>query len=206
MTQKKKREDATLYRPTVANRMLPILAAGIIALIIAMTITQINTFEWDTFLPYLLLSLIMLLSTITLGCFYTVYHFIFNDRLILSPDGIDFVILGTSGFAEWDDMVEFDVRNIRLSQPIDVSHNTLKRLFSLGKGYRCIPVFHIIDIPQSLRGKLKLEEFAETDFGRDLYHYAPHLFDGKAKRLSSEDELLDEEDDLVADKLESRRR
>ncbi len=44
-----------------------------------------------------------------------------------------------------------------------------------------IPIKECVVIPRRYRGfgAIVWDKFAQTDFGRDLHHYAPHLFKGK---------------------------
>lgn len=209
MTQKKKHDDITVFRPSPLQRIGTAVALGIVAIsMLGMVVLIASTSESDYHPTAYRLFLVVSFMLGAMGMVYWAYHMFVNDSLIVTPDGLQFVILGTSGFAGWDNMVRLDKRGIHLEQPITVSHNTLTRLLYMGRAFQCIPINYVIPIPQGLR-KIKLREFAETDFGRELFHYAPHLFDDvddKTKRLASEGELLDEEDDFIVEKHESRQR
>ena len=209
MTQKKKHDDFEVFRPPRFQRIGTVLGLGFIAIIMLGIVVLMASTPSSDYNPTAYRLLLMVSFSLgALGMVYWAYHTVVNDCLIITPDGLQFVILGTSGFAEWDNVVRLDNRGIHLAQPITVRHNTLARLLYMGRAYQCIPINYVIPIPQGLR-KIKLQEFTETDFGRELYHYVPHLFDGvddKAKRLWSEEVPLDEENYLTEDKLESRRR
>ena len=213
MTQKKKHDDFKVFRPTALNRILPFLMLGTITLNFMCSFSRLQPSLSDID-PALLSLIIIGLIIFSIAAFfwmYKSYHAILHDRIVLTPDGIDFIIQGTSGFAGWDLVDKLNIRGIHLSQPIDVSHNTLKRTLSFGRGYRRIPLSYIVDVPSTFRGRIKLAEFLATDFGRDLLQYAPHLFaddDSKAKRLApdEDEQALGEERYVFADEHESRQR
>ena len=48
-----------------------------------------------------------------------------------------------------------------------------------------LPIPHFVRIPErdDEPGEIDWDAFAQTPFGRDLLFYAPHLFDGKLKKV-----------------------
>ncbi len=69
----------------------------------------------------------------------------------------------------------YEVWGIRLSEDAMLSKTWLSNLPYESRDF--IPITLITNIPLNRDKSINLEKFKETEFGQDLYHYAPHLFE-----------------------------
>ncbi len=107
-----------------------------------------------------------------------------NSHNIFTPDDMVFNSMGWSGKTRWDNMKNFGYRKIGRNKHFGIELHTPMRLqksrFSMGKmDETFLSISNGIPTKGLFDRTSDYDKFAQTDFGRDLLHYAPHLFEGK---------------------------
>lgn len=170
---KGKNDGLKVYRPTGLNSLNPI------PFVIGLTIFP-SVFIWE----YGWLWICLLIPVAT---FVGWISFIQARRtcIVLSKDGIEYRFGQMRTFASWDNLSHFGVKHSGRgsSRKGFFLHESLrKHLLGVEYSQDFFDVSNVINVPTQWEGFIKgtvvdLEKFAKTEFGQDLLHYAPHLFE-----------------------------
>lgn len=192
---KRKRYEHTVYRPPGHMRAVFSIQLPFILLV---------TMVFGSWMLYALRTGSLFELLFTGGLFYCtsmniwlILNWAFIARLIVSPEGIEYNFGGYSGFAFWHDMECLGDRRsplgqvwgIILNRRIDLMPTQVRSFLpfsSSGPDYlrTFISLNHIVLVQKKgfPRPKVNVNDFRCTPLGQDLFHYAPHLFEGvKAK-------------------------
>lgn len=118
-----------------------------------------------------------------------------QQHLAIYEDGLEYRMGGNRIFSRWEDLQRFESRASGKSRILGIATlavekrqegNAFERFLLMGRYENFIPL-QIVRVPTRWDGcwtgmVVDSAKFAETDFGRELLHYAPHLFEyGKEK-------------------------
>ncbi len=115
-------------------------------------------------------------------------HMVFVDRLIISEAGVEYYASGVHGRTTWDNLDAFAFvaieRNrenvIRYTERVDVNAHPFMKITGFDHVMeRWLPLQYWAIIPRQSNFNLEMdrEKFKQTPLGKDLLHYAPHLFE-----------------------------
>jgi hypothetical protein len=133
-----------------------------------------------------------------------------QEQLAIYKTGLEYRLGNNRIFSCWEDLQRFEIRDKGRSQRIGVSSTKLEKRqegnrldkLLLSNRYTDFIPFHLIDVPAYYVNPQKFEKillgyvpvandsqplvdiakFAETDFGRELLHYAPQLFEASEEK------------------------
>ena len=121
-------------------------------------------------------------------------EYIFHFAIIISPDGIWFHGYGKR-FYKWDSLICLNTKNTGISKQnswgIKAQNTQIVYLNVVAKWLvgnwiynNFIPLQGIVKVPRKKLLFRDMEAFKNTEFGQELFRFAPHLFDevGKEKR------------------------
>ena len=108
--------------------------------------------------------------------FWMGFWILCGNKFLITPNGLEFVMFGWQGYTAWENIQELNSHQLKLKSPIKVQNHILP---ILGTYRDVIPLVNIVDLPKRFLFRIHWQKLAQTDFGRDLLHYAPHLFEGK---------------------------
>ena len=151
---------------------------------------------------------IIWLINITIAMLTLTVYFLFiqvaESSLVIYEDGLEWRRGKSYLFAEWKNMRAIVRKNegdaatygIQLIKSVDVEINGLLDRFFFGSSTDYIRLTGLVTVPMRWEGfrkgnLIKLEEFAETEFGQDLMHYAPQLFEDEDDEELLEDDIDD---------------
>jgi hypothetical protein len=141
----------------------------------------------DSMTTWIINGFVMLLYS---SFFFTLFVLAGRTSLAIYEEGIEWRRGGSSMFATWDNLSHIGAKNegdatthgIFLHRQIESKVNSWvdKHFFALSGDY--IRLTGFVKVPINFKGLLKgseidFDEFAKTEFGQDLLHYAPHLFE-----------------------------
>jgi hypothetical protein len=121
-----------------------------------------------------------------------------QQHLAIYENGLEYRMGGNRRFSRWEDMRHFEIRPQGKSSVIGIYSSHIEKRHEgsfierlLSSSHNDLIPLSVVHVPSRrinwwTRSIVDTEKFAETDFGRELLHYAPHLFeDGeeKAKNL-----------------------
>ena len=105
-----------------------------------------------------------------------------QTSIAIHEDGIEYHYGNSSAFSTWDNVKHINKLGIFLHQPIKpvVDGGFIDKLLLWRRTMTYIPFSDLVHVPRRwLNYKqgfvIDFEKFANTAFGRDLRHYAPHL-------------------------------
>lgn len=195
MTQKKKHHADDVNHRSTHIYQKP-LGIRIVALLVGLPVAGfILTFLWDTIIQDVQLpaDLPMIVFIVYGGVCMMYYgiHFSLKNRLVTSAKGIDLYYYGATSHVDWDNLSHFvevaEERKlyfgIELLEPLEYQRGGYHALMVLAAILPCeyIPLSRFTDVPfyKVGFGKYEIADdlLLKTPLGRDLYHYAPHLFD-----------------------------
>jgi hypothetical protein len=172
-----------VYHPAVWKRLVAVLMFIIIPIQAA--------YLWRDFLQLNeslkgIILTIILAALIGIACWYA-FEYAFRTYIFVTDEGIGVNGLHR-GFITWDALEKFawagSLKNriwgIRTIRSLDYQSGFWSGLL----GGNFIPLSHVIGRPSPAKVEMlvmeigvNLDKFAETPFGQDLLHYAPHLFE-----------------------------
>lgn len=191
---KAKREDAPIrvYRPTwliIASNCLIGLPLFSILAFLVWAFLERNMGRFDIFAIVMLVVIFVIQACLL----WYLYILIFQTRLILYEDGLDLQQGSAHYFTNWENMSHFGGRSsgkavqfgIYLHAPIQQEPSNFLERVSFGKESNFLPITYVMLMPRRWSlGSVTVDSQAlsQTQFGRELLHYAPHLFEyGKEK-------------------------
>ena len=125
-----------------------------------------------------------------------------QTQMTVSEEGIEFQQGGARWFITWDNISHFGKRyygrqqqvGIFLHEQVEPEVTGLADKLFFGRKKDFIDLYQLVDIPRRFgifRRPINFEKLAETDFGRDVAYYAPHLLQEPKKEKPKIDRLLD---------------
>jgi hypothetical protein len=112
-----------------------------------------------------------------------------QQHLAIYENGLEYRVGNNRRFSIWEDMQRFEIRPQGKSSVIGIYTSHLEKRYEgsaverlLLHGYKDFIPLTVVRVPTRWDGcwsgaVVDTVKFAETDFGRELLHYAPHLFD-----------------------------
>jgi hypothetical protein len=184
-------EHVKIYRLPIWVRALLLVAESALALLFIFIAEEgIRTeFESLTTLQNALLLLGGLALVAIAGIsLWWVGHMVFRDRLIVRDDGLEFYASGVEGFTTWDNLSEFAFvaieRNrenvIRYADRVTVTAHPFMKITGFSavmENWLPLQYWALIPRKSSVKLEMDVEKFKKTPLGKDLLHYAPHLFE-----------------------------
>jgi hypothetical protein len=187
MSVKRKNDSGQIYTPGLPMRLFTLLmglfAAGVHAYIVRMWRIDDPTF------PIAFLLFILLFDAWML---WYGYIFMTQTRVFVSEEGIELQRGGSRQFAAWENISHFGIkgggknqqRGIYLYDKVTPQTSGIAERLFFGRKTAFIPIGLALNLPTHwgfFRKDINLEKLAQTDFGRDVAMYAPHLLEEAEK-------------------------
>ena len=205
---KEKRSHPRTYRPSKTKR--GVWGLILIVFLIAFFIILFNlpTMYREDGL-FAVIFFIGLFYGILSGIWY-ILEFIFKLKFEVTDNGLWLHMYGKR-FYPWDSMISLGTksRTVKYSSNWGIHTRKAKIIHQspIGKWMignwihnTFIPVEQIVDVPRKFLVSHDIEKFKQTEFGQDLYHYAPHLFEKyeiKSKKQKEDDYAIMEESSVA---------
>ena len=195
MKAKRKNDGGRRYRPDRAWVLFHILF-GLVWVFGGIMLLHISV---SASLPIFIFGCPLLLY-ISFRTFRYSYRLANKTYLLVTPSHIEFANSSYRGIVTWEQVTGITRIHYRIN-----NHQTPENWYGYsfdwwGDGFildkkqsfqsvedvppiltHSIPIGDCVSIPRRYKvfGDIDYNKFAQTDFGRDLLHYAPHLFEGK---------------------------
>ena len=182
---KRKNTEGKVYKPQGVRLWGSIIVMGIIAIQI---VVMVFLFSGDDMPNNSVWFINFAIAMLALALFILFIQ-VAESSLTVYEDGLEWQRGKSVLFSTWDNMRAIERKNegdaatygIQLHEKVEVEINGWFDKFFYGSSTDYIRLTGIVNVPMRFAGLkgnvIKLDEFAETEFGQDLMHYAPHLFE-----------------------------
>lgn len=192
MAEKLKHDKMRIYIPSLAMRLLILIAGLLITAMHALVLRQANFVGAGDF-PLLFVVLILMFDAAFLwwGIVFTT-----QTRVIVSEIGIELQRGTARLFTPWDNISHFGVkgagknqqRGLFLYDKVQPQVSGIADKLFFGWETNFMPIGQVVNLPTHwgfFRQPINLDKVLQTEFGQDVAYYAPHLFDEAKDRRKS---------------------
>lgn len=198
---KRKNSEGKVYKPegsrywgTVVLLVFAEIILGISLLILVMSLWAIRSLDA---IPFFMICGLFVFVSSSAFCF--VYNAAEKTSIICSKEGLTYRRGTSYMFTEWQNLSHFiDIGfrfEIYLQEGIKPEVKSWLDKQFYGQAIHIIQIDNIVKVPRTGNvlweswesTKVDLDAFKQTELGRDLLHYAPHLFGEKDKRDIDDD-------------------
>jgi hypothetical protein len=190
---KLKREDSSIkvYKPT--GLMLFLYWFWGLPLVAIFTFLEWGIFDRNQF-DRSSLGMLAVIFIMQAYLFWFLYTISFRTRLILYREGLELRQGSSHFFVEWGNLSHFGGKKngkafqlgIYLHKIVHPDVKGILDKFHFGQPNNFLPLTNIVLVPRLWLGiAVDTEKLAKTEFGRDLLHYAPHLFEESKEKVKN---------------------
>ncbi|MGB7342134.1 MAG: hypothetical protein WBC91_24775 [Phototrophicaceae bacterium] len=202
-----KRKRMSVYKPGLPMRLF-VLSMGLL-------VAGIHTFALRSVLgtgemPFLIFPFLLLVDGFLL---WWSIIFMTQSRVTLFEEGIEVERGGSKLFSTWDNVSHLGIkgggknsrRGLFLHEKVSPETTGLVDKLFFGRSTNFLPVGQFVRLPREWRifsRKIDTNKLLNSEFGQELYRYAPHLFeeyDEWKPKNQLRDDYFDEPSDWIED-------
>lgn len=180
------------FRPSIVSRigtLIPFSLLGFFCLVFLAIFLNPENFTMD--LPNgFIIFLFMLMYYFILSILWYSAEYIFHFAIIVTPDGLWFHGYGKR-FYTWESLSRLNPQTNALQSSIwgiKATHTHIlncpklvKWIFGSWSYNNFIPLEGVVKVPKKWLLLHDIEAFKKTEFGQELFYFAPHLFEDETK-------------------------